>query len=136
MPDLTPKQAAFCRAYIETGNASEAYRRAYDAGGMKPATINKRANELFGHGAITGRIAELRGAAQQAHNVTVASLIAELEEARQVGKERGQASAMAQATLGKAKLAGLDKDIGEDDGPPPASVTVSVVSGRKRADAQ
>ena len=26
---LTPKQEAFCRAYVETGNASEAYRQAY-----------------------------------------------------------------------------------------------------------
>jgi phage terminase small subunit len=26
---LTPKQEAFAQAYIETGNASEAYRRAY-----------------------------------------------------------------------------------------------------------
>ena len=35
---LTPKQEAFCLAYMETGNASEAYRRAYDADNMKPAT--------------------------------------------------------------------------------------------------
>ena len=27
---LTPKQDAFACAYVETGNASEAYRRAYD----------------------------------------------------------------------------------------------------------
>jgi len=98
--------------------------------------VNRKAAEMFGNGNITARLADLRGKVETAHGVTVASLIAELEEARQVGRERGQASAMAQATLGKAKLAGLDKDIGEDDGPPPASVTVSVVSGRKRADTQ
>ena len=28
---LTPKQEAFARGYFETGNAAEAYRRAYDA---------------------------------------------------------------------------------------------------------
>ena len=27
---LTPKQEAFILAYLETGNASEAYRRAYN----------------------------------------------------------------------------------------------------------
>ncbi|SQE31532.1 Terminase small subunit [Mannheimia haemolytica] len=30
MTELTPKQEAFCLAYIETGNASEAYRQAYE----------------------------------------------------------------------------------------------------------
>ena len=34
---LTAKQHAFCLAYLETGNATEAYRRAYNAGGMQPA---------------------------------------------------------------------------------------------------
>ncbi|MHA0947931.1 terminase small subunit [Enterobacter ludwigii] len=29
MAGLTIKQEAFCQAYIETGNASEAYRRGY-----------------------------------------------------------------------------------------------------------
>jgi len=61
---------------------------------MKPATVNKRSNELFANGAITGRIAELRGVVQQTHGVTVASLIAELEEARHVAMKRESGSAM------------------------------------------
>ncbi|MBE2259496.1 MAG: terminase small subunit [Rhodobacteraceae bacterium] len=132
---LTPKQEAFCHAYIETGNASEAYRQAYNPKG-KAETVARSAHELFGNPKVTARIGELRGAIDRTHGVTVASLIAELEEARQVGKKKGQASAMAAATMGKAKLAGLDRDVGDDDSPPPASVTVNVVSGRKRADAQ
>ena len=32
MKALTPKQERFCQAYIETGNASEAYRLACEAG--------------------------------------------------------------------------------------------------------
>lgn len=107
---LTPKQERFCQAYIETGNASEAYRRAYDAERMKPATVNKRSAELFANGAVTGRITELRGEVSKAHGVTVASLIIELEEARQVAKGREQGAAMAQATMGKAKLAGIDRE--------------------------
>jgi predicted DNA-binding ribbon-helix-helix protein len=75
----------------------------------------------------------MRGNIASAHGVTVASLIAELEEARQVGKERGQASAMAVATMGKAKLAGLDKDVGDDaiNSPQPAQVIVTVRDARK-----
>ena len=33
MNELTQKQENFCLAYIETGNASEAYRKAYNATG-------------------------------------------------------------------------------------------------------
>ena len=32
MTKLTPKQSKFAEEYVNTGNASEAYRRAYDVG--------------------------------------------------------------------------------------------------------
>ena len=38
---LTIKQEAFARAYVETGNASEAYRRAYNAENMQQITATK-----------------------------------------------------------------------------------------------
>lgn len=60
---LTAKQEAFCLAYLKTGNASEAYRLSYDAQGMKPETINKRASELLSHGDIAGRLKELNESA-------------------------------------------------------------------------
>lgn len=129
---LTPKQERFCQAYVETGNASEAYRRAYNADGMKPATVNKRSAELFANGGIAGRLAELHGELQQTHGITVASLILELEEARKVGKERGQAASMVAATMGKAKLAGFDKGDGDDGADAtPARVEVTVTDARK-----
>ena len=40
---LTPKQEAFCYGYIETGNASEAYRKAYITAKMKPLSGNNKA---------------------------------------------------------------------------------------------
>lgn len=58
--ELTLKQENFCLAYVETGNASEAYRRSYNAERMKPETITKRASELLSNGVIAGRLAELR----------------------------------------------------------------------------
>lgn len=57
-----PKPEAFCQAYVAAGNASEAYRRAYQAAGMKPSTIHRRAKELMDDSKITARIAELREA--------------------------------------------------------------------------
>lgn len=67
---LTPKQESFCLAYLETGNASEAYRRSYSAGGMKPETINKRASELLANGDVAGRLKELNKAAVTAAVMT------------------------------------------------------------------
>ena len=66
---LTPKEDAFCLAYIETGNASEAYRRAYSAKKMKPATIHVRASELLDNGKVTVRLAELRALHLKRHEV-------------------------------------------------------------------
>lgn len=134
MAGLTPKQEAFCQRYLESGNASEAYRQCYSTEKAKPETINRSAKELLDNPKIATRLEELRGVALAAHGVTIASLVAELEEARQVAKARAQGAAMVQATMGKAKLAGLDDGEKVDDSTPvPAAVTVTVVSGRKRA---
>ncbi|EIX9028618.1 terminase small subunit [Klebsiella aerogenes] len=116
---LTIKQEAFCQAYIETGNASQAYRTAYAADKMKTDSINRKAKELIDNGKIAARVAELQGEIKERHNVTVDSLIAELEEARQaaLSAETPQSSAAVAATMGKAKLTGLDKQIIEHSGP-------------------
>ena len=113
MAGLTIKQEAFCQAYIETGNASEAYRTAYAADKMKPESVNRKAKELLDNGKIAARVAELQGDIKQRHNVTVDSLLAELEEARQkaLNAKTPQSSAAVAATMGKAKLVGLDKQI-------------------------
>ncbi|MGL9720494.1 terminase small subunit [Symbiopectobacterium sp.] len=116
---LTLKQEAFCQAYIETGNASEAYRKAYVADKMKTESINRKAKELLDNGKIAARLVELRGEIKQRHDVTVDSLLVELEEARQAAlqAETPQSSAAVTATMGKAKLTGLDKQIIEHSGP-------------------
>jgi phage terminase small subunit len=66
MQKLTPKQEAFALAYLETGSAAEAYRRAYNAAGSTARTVEKRAAELMKHGGVTGRIAELQAKAAKA----------------------------------------------------------------------
>ena len=128
---LTPKQEAFALAYVETGNASEAYRRAYDAGNMKPETVTKRASELLANGEVTGRVQQLQAATVERHEITVDDLIRELEEARTAAsnQEKPQAAAMVAATLGKAKLLGMLTDktelTGKDGGPVDHSIKVS-----------
>ncbi|MFZ5231560.1 terminase small subunit [Enterobacter bugandensis] len=113
MAGLTPKQEAFCQAYIETGNASEAYRTAYAADKMSPGAVHVQASKLLDNPKIALMVKELRGEIKQRHGITVDSLVAELEEARQaaLGADTPQSSAAVAATMGKAKLVGLDKQI-------------------------
>lgn len=113
MSNLTQKQEAFCLAYIETGNASEAYRRAYDADGMKGATINRNAKALLENNKIATRLSTLRECAVQHTMVTVQSLTEELEEARALALREGQSAAAVSASMGKAKLHGLLVDKAE-----------------------
>ncbi len=61
MQGLTPKQERFCLAYLETGNASEAYRRCYDASRMKDASVNRLAKALLDNVKIGSRLADLKG---------------------------------------------------------------------------
>ncbi len=53
---LTPKQEIFCIEFVATGNASEAYRRAYNTGNMKPETINRNAKALTDDNKIATRV--------------------------------------------------------------------------------
>ncbi len=136
MRALTPKQESFCQRYLETGNASEAYRLCYSAEKAKPETVNRSAKELLDNPKIAARLSELRAEALVGHSVTIASLLKELEQARLVAMKKRQGAAMVQATMGKAKLAGLEKGPEPGDTPVPASVRIEIVSGRKNANAQ
>ena len=59
---LTPKQRAFVDAYLETGNAAESYRRAYDTNGS-PSSRND-ALALLRHPGVTHALAARREATQ------------------------------------------------------------------------
>ena len=81
---LTPKQEKFCQLYIELGNASEAYRQAYNAKNMTTGAINTNAKKLLKDTKIALRVEELRQAHQQRHNLTVDNIIADLQEYRDI----------------------------------------------------
>ena len=108
---LTPKQEAFAMAYVECGNASNAYRMAYDVNeNTTDNTISVEASKLRNNPKITLRILELQEFAQERHSITIDTLTKELEQARKTAQEAGQSSAMVAATMGKAKLHGLLTD--------------------------
>jgi len=105
--ELTLKQEQFCQSYIETGNASEAYRRAYDSENMKPETINRNAKALMDDNKIATRVKHLKAQHQKRHNVTVNSLTVELDEAKDLANTTKNPSAAVSAIVAKAKLHGL-----------------------------
>lgn len=116
MAKLTPKQENFCLAYLETGNASEAYRRAYDASGTSEQVVWKEASKLLDNPKVAVRLDELREPILKRHAITVDDLLAELEEARRLALETEAPAPAVSATMGKAKLLGLDKQVIEHQG--------------------
>ena len=56
---LTDKQEAFVQAYMSGENASDAYRSAYDADGMKSSTIWTEASLLLGNQKVANRISTI-----------------------------------------------------------------------------
>ncbi|QHJ82147.1 MAG: hypothetical protein [Caudoviricetes sp.] len=130
---LTIKQENFCLAYVETGNASEAYRRAYDTEDMLPATVNRHAHGMLENDKVAARISELRSSVMQRHKITVDDLLRELDEAREMGRETGKAAPMVAATMGKAKLLGLDKVLEEADTRPVGKIEIEIISAEAKA---
>lgn len=115
---LTEKQEKFCLAFVETSNKSEAYRMAYDCSKMKPESVWRKAVEVFDNVNVAARIKQLQDEAAARNRVTVDDLLRELEEARIIAMaaETPQSSAAVAATMGKAKLLGMDKQLVELSG--------------------
>lgn len=115
MAGLKPNEEKFAQSFVETGNASEAYRTAYKADKMSDNAIYVEACRVKDRPRVSLRIKELQDEIKKRHSVTVDSLLAELEEARRaaLSAETPQSSAAVAATMGKAKLTGLDKVVVE-----------------------
>lgn len=138
MEKLTTKQQLFVSAYCSNGyNATQA---AIEAGYAKSSA------RFVGHENLTKpyiieKIDQYKASISEKHMITVDSLIKELEEARQValGAETPQSSAAISATMGKAKLCGLDKQVidhqSSDGSMTPQIITRRIVDGTDDTDA-
>ena len=131
MSDLTPKQEAFALAYLETGNASEAYRRAYDAEGMKPESINRKAKELIDSGKIAARVEELRAPVREAAQITLKQHLDDLKRLRDLAEASEKYGPAIQAEVARGKASGLYVEktevTGKDGSPLLSGLTVSFV---------
>lgn len=77
--ELSVKQENFCNYYIECGNASEAYRRAYSCSNMKDESINRKAIELLNNGKITARVKELQEELKKKSDITKEEVLSMLK---------------------------------------------------------
>ena len=108
---LTQKEEAFALAFVETGNAAEAYRRAYDVrAATTHSSIYSQASRLLKKVKITSRVAELQQQAAKLSLFTVKDAFDELEAARNLAMSEGvdNPAAAVSAVNAKMKLFGMD----------------------------
>ncbi len=124
---LTDRQENFCRFYVETGNKTEAYRRAYPKSlKWKPHVVHEQASRVAASPKLSKRINELKEMAAAEHLITIESVSKEYADLVSLAKENKQLSAAVSALTKKAELYGLFK-LHQEQGK--ASTAVNVYQG-------
>ena len=129
MDKLTQKQEMFCLAYIETGNATEAYRRAYSPKTKSEATLNRTAKSLMDTPKIAARVESLRKPVREKAQITLEVHLNDLKRLRDLAEGEGKYSAAVSAEVSRGKASGLYIDRVESVGPPP-----QIIINRPNAD--
>jgi len=115
MSNLTPKQEAFVRAYLSNGgNASAAYREAYDCAGSADSTVARNAHGVLRSTKVAARIEGARQAVQAETAVTVALLTAKALEIANGWQEGRHPGAAVSALKLVAEMHGLRIEKRED----------------------
>jgi len=104
---LTIKQERFARAYVESGNATAAYRQAYKAVAMSDGAIRKEASRLLHHPAIIAEVTRLKRDVAVRNEIDVDEVTQKLRDAYDKAMANDQSSAAVMAAMGLAKLGGL-----------------------------
>ena len=74
---LTIKQERFCNKYLECGNASEAYRYAYDCSKMSDNSVWCNASQLLADTKVAQRLEYLKNHLAEAAGITALQIIRE-----------------------------------------------------------
>lgn len=107
MNELTQKQENFCLAYIETGNASEAYRKSYNAAGSSEKSVWELASKMLDNPKVISRLEALREQAARRALFTLERHLEELATLRDEARAEGRYSAAIAAEIARGKAAGL-----------------------------
>ena len=125
---LSPKQEKFAQIYVELGNASESYRRAYNSK-AKPESVHVRASELLSNSKVSVRVQEIREALRANNGITLKDILNELEEARQLALSTETPASAVSASMGKAKLLGFDRE--QKEKPNTQPITINLIDAVK-----
>lgn len=96
---LTAKQEKFCQCVADGMTQADAYRTAYNAGGMKAKTIHERASNLMADGKISARVASLKEALASKQLWTREMSIEALVTAYKEGNAAAKVSAVRELNL-------------------------------------
>lgn len=107
MEKLTPKREKFAQCVASGLDQSASYRAAFDAGRMKPSSVNVNASKLMADTKVRQRVAELRQPIVAAVGITLESHLAELERLRNRADELDQVSAAITAEIARGKASGV-----------------------------
>lgn len=122
---LTQKQEAFCIAYLETSNASESYRRAYECEKMSATSINRAAKDVIDNPKITARLAEMRAPVVEAAQMTVAGHLERLRQLSEKAESEGKYAAAVTAEMARGKVSGFYVEKLEHSGPDGAPIPLA-----------
>ncbi len=109
---LTTKEAIFVYLIVAGESDYNAYMASYKSKGSE-RTARKEAQKVKQRPIVEAAIEKARAEVTEAAQITAQDLIAELEEAREMAKKDREPSAMVRATMGKARITGLDRVIVE-----------------------
>lgn len=104
---LTAKQEAFCLAFIESGNASDAYRKAGYSPGMSDKSVNEAASRILKNSKVVARLAAIRKPAAEAAGITLESHLERLQHLSEIAERRGQMNAAITAEIARGKASGV-----------------------------
>lgn len=104
--NLTPKQQKFINAYLATGNASQSYRKVYNAKGMTDNAVAVEAHKLINHPKVSQILLSTQKRVAERAEITAMDLVKELEEIQKLAIADGQYGPAVAASGLKAKILG------------------------------
>ena len=116
LPELSRQETEFVVHFIETDNATAAYRHAYGAEGYSGPALNVQASRKRNSAKIDLWIQVLRRTAGERAACTLEAHVGQLERIREIALATGNIGAAGNAEIARGKACGLYAGKGENAG--------------------
>ena len=110
---LTPKQEKFAQGVASGMTQADAYRAAYNASGMKDATIQRNASALMKDNKISTRVVELQKPVIDATQLTLEEHLRVLQELRDGARNKEDYGSAIKAETKRGEACGFYKQRNE-----------------------